>query len=56
LTKEFNDKLESIKTEHNFKYYEQIMKKRAIKNPFKNGDDMDDDDDDDDDDDMKGEL
>ena len=48
LTAAFNAKVQDIKTEHKFKYLEQIMKKRVIKT-YENIDmDIEDDDDDDD--------
>lgn len=47
LTEEFNTKVETIKKENNFKFLEQVMKKRSLK---VKGLDPDKDDDDDDDD------
>jgi len=54
-TKEHNAIIDKIKAENNFKLVEMVLKKRNIKNPFKNIDE-DDDDDDDDDDMLEGEL
>mmetsp|Transcript_10617 Transcript_10617/g.24112 ORF Transcript_10617/g.24112 Transcript_10617/m.24112 type:complete len:248 (+) Transcript_10617:165-908(+) len=57
LSNQFNENIEKIKKDSNFKFVEQVMKKRNIANPFKNNDSEPDDDDDDDDDDMtQGEL
>mmetsp|Transcript_32798 Transcript_32798/g.77351 ORF Transcript_32798/g.77351 Transcript_32798/m.77351 type:complete len:247 (+) Transcript_32798:129-869(+) len=56
LTEELNSSLDQIKEESNFKFLQQVMKKRELSMPSMDGDeDIPDDDDDDDDDNMRGE-
>ena len=60
-TLEYNERMDAIKEENDFKFIEQVFKKRNIKSPFRLNDlddlmldDDDDIDDDDDDEDLSG--